>query len=81
MINTKSPLIGMSGKVTLVNGTATIENDSVTANSMIFLTAQIPELPGYLYVLEINEGVSFTIESSNSQDQSVVAWLLVEKGD
>jgi hypothetical protein len=67
------------GRATLVAGTVTVSNTSVTAITEIFLTCQTPGgTPGFLRVSARTAGTSFTILSSNAADTSVVAWLLVE---
>jgi len=67
------------GTVTLVAGTATVANTSVTANTLIFLTEQTTGgTVGFTRVSAKVVGTSFTITSSNPLDTSVVAWMLVE---
>lgn len=67
------------GVATLVNGTVTVNNTRVTANSRIFLTVQTPGgTPGSpLRVSARSAGVSFTISTAAS-DTSTVAWMIVE---
>lgn len=67
------------GVATLVNGTVTVANTSVTALTRIFLTPQSEvDTPGFVSVTTITPGVSFVIGSSTATDDSVVAWLLLE---
>jgi len=67
------------GVATLVNGTVTVANTSVTANTRIFLTPQSEvDTPGFVSVTTRTPGVSFVIGSSTATDDSVVAWLLIE---
>lgn len=67
------------GVSTLVGGTVTVANTSVTANTRIFLTCQTPGgTPGFLRVSARSAGTNFTILSSSGTDTSVVGWLLVE---
>lgn len=67
------------GLATLVNGTVTVANTNVTANSRIFLTVQTPGgTPGSpLRVSARVVGTSFTI-STAAADTSTVAWMIVE---
>ena len=69
------------GAATLVAGTVTVSNTSVTANSRIFLTAQslgTVSTPQALAVTARSAGTSFTITSASSSDTSVVAWEIFE---
>ena len=67
------------GKSTLVGGTVTVSNATITNNTRIFLTNQNGAgTPGFLYVSARSAGTSFTITSSSGTDTSDVAWLLVE---
>lgn len=66
------------GTATLVAGTATVANGSVTADSRIFLTAQVNGVTGALRVSARSVGVSFTITSSNGADAGLVAWMIME---
>lgn len=69
------------GVATLVAGTVTVANTSVTANSRIFLTINTPGgAPGFLQVSARVAGTSFTILSSSGTDTSVVAWEIFEPG-
>lgn len=70
-----------SGTVVLSAGTATVSTALVTANSRIFLTAQIlGTITGGvgLAISARTAGTSFTIKSENALDTSTVAWLIFE---
>ncbi len=68
-----------SGVATLVAGTVTVENTSVTDDTRIQLTAQdAGAAPGALYVSARVAGESFTITSTSGTDTSQVAYFLVE---
>lgn len=66
------------GVATLVAGTVTVPNTSVTANSRIFLTAQDNSTTGALRVSARTAGTSFVITSSNAGDSGVVAYEIFE---
>jgi len=76
------------GTSTLTNGTVTVSNTSVTANTRIFLTRYAPGASTALGTLSVGTVVantSFVIDSRNptdatvqTNDVSVVHWLLVE---
>jgi hypothetical protein len=67
------------GTATLVGGTVTVSNTSVTANSRIFLTSQADGgTPGFLRVSARVAGTSFTITSSSGTDTSTVAYQIFE---
>lgn len=69
------------GVSTLVGGTVTVSNTSITANTRIFLTKQSSGTPVALGALSESARVaatSFTITSDNVTDTSNVAWLLIE---
>jgi hypothetical protein len=66
------------GSAVLVGGTVTVNNSSISANSIIILTAQLGILNlGFLYVSTRVNGVSFTINSSNILDTRTVGYLIV----
>lgn len=66
------------GQATLVGGTKTVANTSVTANSKIFLSDSTPggTLGNLSYTKSV--GTSFTITSSNVLDTSTIDWYIVE---
>lgn len=72
------------GRATLVPvllspSVVTVNNTTVTANTEIFLTSNVPNGgPGILSVTARIPGVSFTISSSAIGDTSIVSWLLIE---
>lgn len=69
------------GVVTLVGGTATVPNTSVTADTRVFLTAQnngASGTPGTPRVSARVVGTSFTITSTSPTDTSTVAYELKE---
>lgn len=66
------------GTATLVAGTVTVSNTSVTANTRIVLTRSTAGgTVGHLSYT-ISAGASFTINSSSASDTSTVNWLLAE---
>jgi hypothetical protein len=75
------------GQATLVNGTVTVSNTSVTASTRIFLTRAVNggTTIGVLGVGTVVAATSFVIESStltagvlSADDDSTVNWLLIE---
>lgn len=66
------------GTATLVAGTVTVANTSVTATSRILLTGQDNNVTGALRVSARVAGTSFTITSSNAADTGVVAFEIFE---
>jgi hypothetical protein len=70
------------GLATLVAGTKTVANTSVTANSRISLTGQNDNggTPGFLRVTAITAATSFVITSSNVADTSIVFFEIWEPG-
>ncbi len=69
------------GTATLVAGTVTVANTSVTANSRIFLTAQNNSgTVGSVSVSARTAGTSFTIKSTSAADTSLVAYEIFEPG-
>ena len=69
------------GVATLVAGTVTVSNTSVTAVSRIFLTSQADGgTTGYLRVSARVVGTSFTITSGSGTDTSTVAYEIAEPG-
>jgi hypothetical protein len=66
------------GRATLVGGTVTVSDASVTANSRIFVSSAVGGgTPGWLRVSARSAGVSFTILSSSGTDTSQVDWMIV----
>jgi len=71
------------GVATLVAGTVTVANTSITASSRIMLTVQslgTVTTPQPVAVTARTAGTSFTITSASASDTSVVAWQAVEPG-
>jgi hypothetical protein len=67
------------GLATLVGGTITVSNTSVTANTRIFTSRQTAGgTLGHLSIGTVTPATSFVINSSSGSDTSVVAWLLIE---
>jgi hypothetical protein len=69
------------GTATLSSGAATVSTALVTANSLIFLTAQslgTVSTPKTLAVTARTASTSFTITSADNTDTSVVAWFFFE---
>lgn len=68
------------GLATLVAGTVTVANTTVTANSRIFLEVNGGTITnvGFQYISARTPGTSFTISSVNVLDASNVAWLIIE---
>lgn len=67
------------GVATLVGGTVTVANASVTANSRIFLSTQSPGgAVGHPYVSARTAGTSFTITSTSGTDTSTIAYEIFE---
>lgn len=69
------------GTATLVAGTVTVNNTSVTANTRIFLTIQslgTVAVAKAIAVTARTASTSFTITSADATDTSVIAWLLIE---
>jgi hypothetical protein len=67
------------GVATLVAGTVTVSNTSVTANSRVYLTHQNTSgTLGVLYLGTVTAGTSFVINSSSALDTSIVAYFITE---
>lgn len=67
------------GVSTLVGGTVTVSNTSITSNTRIFLTHQNNSgTPGFVTVSARTASTSFVITSSNGADTSDIAWFLME---
>lgn len=66
------------GRATLVGGTVTVLDASVTTNSRIFASSAVGGgTPGWLRVSARSAGVSFTILSSSGTDTSQVDWMII----
>lgn len=67
------------GVATLVAGTVTVANTSVTASTRIFVSRQASGgTLGHLSIGTVTAATSFVINSSSATDTSTVAWLLIE---
>ena len=67
------------GTAVLAAGTVTVANNSVTANTRIFLTSQVDGgTPGFIRVSARVASTSFTITSGSGADTSTIGWLLIE---
>lgn len=70
---------GRMGRATLVAGTVTVSNTSVTADSNIFMSRQSSStLAGEIYIDNIIAGTSFDIVSTSVTDDAEIAWMIVE---
>lgn len=66
------------GRATLVGGTVTVSDTTVTANSRIFVSSAVDGgTPGWLRVSARVAGASFTILSSSGTDTSQVDWMII----
>lgn len=75
----KSGVNSRLGTAVLAAGTVTVPNTSVTANSLIFLTAQTTGgTAGALRISAKTVNTSFVITSTSSTDTSTVAWSILE---
>lgn len=78
-IQFKSGADGRIGQTTLITGSRTVNNTSITANSIILLTrATLGGTPGHLSYT-ISAGVSFSITSSSGADTSVINYVIFEQ--
>lgn len=68
------------GVVTLTAGTATVNNNIVTNNSIIMLTHQNNSgTIGIPTISSRSAGVSFTISSTSVTDTSIIGWQIIEQ--
>jgi hypothetical protein len=67
-----------SGTATLVGGTVTVSNTSITANSIILMSPVGITNAGFLGITK-SVGSGFTIDSSNASDVRVIDYVIVEK--
>ena len=66
------------GKATLVSGTVPVTLTALTSGSVILVGRMSPAgTPGHLSTPVISPGSGFTISSSSSADNSVVAYLVL----
>jgi len=67
------------GNAVLVGGTVTVNNSTVTANSVVLLTRKTSGgTPGTAVTYTTSAGTSFTITSDNALDTSTFSWKLEE---
>lgn len=66
------------GTATLVGGTVTVSNTSVTANTRILLSRSTTGGTTGDLSYTVSAATSFTINSSSGTDTSTVVWLLAE---
>jgi hypothetical protein len=67
------------GTATLVSGTATIANNWLTSQDLVFVTVTTSGgTRGYLST-SVTAGTGFTITSSSSTDTSTVAYLIIRQ--
>lgn len=74
----KSVANGRIGTATLVAGTITVANTSVTANSRFVLTGVGTTNSGFLTLGTVVPGTSFVISSSNAADTRVIQYQIYE---
>lgn len=77
-IQIKSGTGARAGNATLVAGTVTVTNTTVTANTIVYLTVKTAGGTIGTLTYTLSAGASFTINSSNILDTSVVSYLLIE---
>ena len=67
------------GQVTLSGGTLTIPNPNITSNSIILVTSVYSMTNiSYMYSVQVNAGIGFTIKSSNISDNSNVNYFIAK---
>lgn len=67
-----------AGNATLVGGTLTVANTSVTANTLVMLSPKTVGGAIGTYTYTLSAGASFTINSSSGTDTSVISYFLIE---
>lgn len=68
-----------AGNATLVGGTVTVSNTTVTANTIVLLTRKTSGgTIGTAITYTLSPGASFTVTSDNVLDTSTFSYLLVE---
>jgi hypothetical protein len=66
------------GTATLTSGSALVNNTTITANSLIFLTTQtVGGTPGALYIGAKTAATSFAVSSSSNTDTSTFAYFII----
>lgn len=70
---------GRAGVATLVAGTVTVANTSITANTRVYIGMKTPGgTPGASFANTVTVGTSFVIKSTSATDTSIVSWELHE---
>lgn len=68
-----------AGNAVLVAGTVTVNNTTVTANTIVMLTRKTAGgTPGTLITYTVSAGTSFTINSDSALDTSTFSYFLIE---
>lgn len=67
------------GEATLVGGTVTVANTSITAKSIVLMSRKTTGgTLGHLN-FSVSAGVSFTITSSSGTETSVISYVIIER--
>lgn len=77
-LEVKTGTNGRAGTATLVGGTVTVANTSITANTLVLMTVKTRGGTTGTLGYTLNAGTSFVITSSSGTDTSTVGWFLVE---
>lgn len=78
-LNISSGANQRAGNLTLIGGTKTIANTTITANTIIMLTRKTSGgTLGTAITYTLNAGVGFTVNSDNVLDTSTFSYLLIE---
>lgn len=74
----KAQTNGRAGSNTLVSGSVTVANSSITANSQVIVTARTS---GTAFALQVayTAGTGFVISSANVADTRTVDWFIIER--
>lgn len=68
-----------AGNLTLIGGTLTVSNTTVTANTVVLLTRKTSGgTIGTAVTYTLSAGASFTVTSDNVLDTSTFSYLLIE---
>lgn len=67
-----------AGNAVLVGGTVTINNTTVTANTLVMLSPKTASGTLGTYTYTLSAGASFTINSSSAIDTSTISYFLIE---
>lgn len=75
----RSEVIPRAGNAVLVAGTVTVNDTTVTANTIVMLTRKTSGgTPGTLITYTVSAGTSFTINSDSALDTSTFSYFLIE---